>query len=502
MYKHMFYCILAVFMMTAVTSCEPEPGKPGTVVTIGSDGYWYLDGVKTLYMAGASNVPSIGADGYWYLDGVKTEYRAEGSVISIGTDGYWYINGIKTQYMAGGYAIPDEDRIIVAKFFERGNAEWMQERVEWAQQLGINQLLMFPDQVLRDGVADVISNSGIDLWLIAPFFYNDDNLSPVQIADFGREPRWGICDDGERAWEIYSPNSHPSGSWLRFVCPNDQEYIDYRINSLKPALRACDFTGISLDFMRQFVYWEGTYSYTNPNSLRNACFCDVCVQKFADMYGHTTDNPSSMPSSDRITNSAANNNLLDRFLALINERTLLIQEDVDGSNAQAIKEKTVEIASFIRANLFRQWTNYKCLTIDKNVEYILAEMRSEFPDLKSNIHAVPYTSNSYNGAVRSIAGQDFALLSGRLDMISPMTYDRLCQRPAYWINEVTADIVNVVGGRIPVVPTIEGRGDTDSDYQTSLINALKAPSSGVVIWRFESLTPERLAITESILKNK
>ncbi|NLA49068.1 MAG: hypothetical protein GX876_06345 [Bacteroidales bacterium] len=40
-----------------------------------------------------------------------------------------------------------------------------------------------------DRMTDVLSNSGIELWLITPFFYNDDNLSPVVIAGFGREPR-------------------------------------------------------------------------------------------------------------------------------------------------------------------------------------------------------------------------------------------------------------------------------------------------------------------------
>lgn len=184
-------------------------------------------------MADASNIPSIGPDGYWYVDGVKTEYKAEGSVISIGADGYWYINGVKTQYMVGVYSIPAEDRIVVAKFFDRGNASWMQERVEWAQQLGVNQLLIFPDRVLREGVADVLSNSGIDLWLIAPFFYNDGNRSATQIANFGREPYWAVCDDGELAWEVNSPNTHSSGSWLRIVCPNDQEYIDYPVTTSK-----------------------------------------------------------------------------------------------------------------------------------------------------------------------------------------------------------------------------------------------------------------------------
>ena len=479
MNKNIFYCILAVFFTAAVFSCKGPEGKEGPAGPTGPQG-----------PAGTAGIAGIAGK--------------DGSVVTIGADGFWYIDGKKTAYRVdGSHSIPREGMVVVAKFFDRIVADSMQKRVNIAKQLGANQLLVFPNQVTNyPGVAEILDGSGIDLWLIAPFFYNDDNRSTAQIADFGREPNWAICDDGELAWEVNSPNTHPSGSWLRVVCPNDQAYIDYRIESLKPALRACNFTGLSLDFMRHFVYWEGTYSYTNPSSLRNACFCEDCVDKFVDIYGHTSAKPSNMSSEYRITNSAANNNLLDRFVALVDARALLIAGDVAGSNEAAIKAKTVEIANFVKANLFRQWTHFKCATIDNNVEYILAKVREEFPNLKSNIHAVPFTSNSFNGAIRSIAGQDFKLLANRLDQISPMTYDRLCVRPAYWINEITTDVVNVVASKVPVVPTIEGRGNEDSDYEASLINALKYPSSGVVIWRFESLTPERIAITDRILNNK
>ena len=466
--KHIFYCILAVFFVAAISSCkegkEGPAGKPGSVVTIGTDGFWYIDGNKTAYKAVGENgsMPSIGIDGYWYIDGEKTAYKATGSTLSIGTDGFWYINGEKTEYIAGVYS-SDKDRIVVAKFFNRLDAAPFQEKVEIAQRLGVNQLLMFPDQVTRTGVADILNESGIDLWLIAPIFYNDENnTTAIESSSLGRRPDWAICDDGELAWENNSPAPHPSGSWLRIVCPNDHEYLDYRIESLKPALRACNFTGISLDFMRHFVYWEGTYNYTDPKTLRNACFCDHCIEHFLET---STDIEAA------------------------------IEAEIAGGAG------TVEIAEFIKKKYFRQWTEYKCYLIDQAVEYILAELRTEFPNLKSNIHAVPFTSNSFNGAIKSIAGQDFALLSKRLDQISPMTYDRLCLRPAYWINEITTDIVNVVNSRIPVVPTIEGRGNEDSDYEASLINALKHPSSGVVIWRFESLTEERIEITERILNN-
>lgn len=60
---------------------DGEKGADGSIVTIGEDGYWYIDGKKTDVVAKAQDgkagsVVTIGDDGYWYIDGEKTEYKA------------------------------------------------------------------------------------------------------------------------------------------------------------------------------------------------------------------------------------------------------------------------------------------------------------------------------------------------------------------------------------------------------------------------------------------
>jgi len=131
----------------------------GSEYTIGDDGYWYLNGVKTdkkaegidgngiksitkdtvnsteqktIYIielddgtkhpfevingingdnGGNTNTWTIGNDGYWYLNGGKTDKKAVGSdgepgkdadIWTIGADGYWYKNGAKTETKAEG----------------------------------------------------------------------------------------------------------------------------------------------------------------------------------------------------------------------------------------------------------------------------------------------------------------------------------------------------------------------------------------------------------------
>ena len=79
-----------------------DPGKDGSVVTIGEDGYWYIDGVKTEVLAlgrngadGQTPAISISADGYWVINGTKTDAKAKGDK---GDDGQNGIDGREIEF--------------------------------------------------------------------------------------------------------------------------------------------------------------------------------------------------------------------------------------------------------------------------------------------------------------------------------------------------------------------------------------------------------------------
>ena len=71
-------------------------GTPGSVVEIGDNGNWFIDGVDT-------GMPSRGAAGQDGADGQDGEDGADGYVPSIEIrDGYWYIDGVNTGQAAQG----------------------------------------------------------------------------------------------------------------------------------------------------------------------------------------------------------------------------------------------------------------------------------------------------------------------------------------------------------------------------------------------------------------
>ena len=76
------------------TGATGADGAAGSVVTIGTDGYWYIDGVKTTYKAEIDfDKMSYVQDGYWYVGGEKTDYKAVGNTYAVqDTDGVWTLH--------------------------------------------------------------------------------------------------------------------------------------------------------------------------------------------------------------------------------------------------------------------------------------------------------------------------------------------------------------------------------------------------------------------------
>lgn len=342
----------------------------------------------------------------------------------------------------------EENMTIAAKLFRKLNSNDLQKQIDIMQDVGVRQLYVFPEQVKIDEADKILDKSGIELWLIAPIFYNDENqnLSPA--------PKWAICNDGEIAQE-----KSQNGNWLKMVCPNDTEYLDYRICYLEDALSLCNFTGISLDFIRYFVFWEGVFEDTPSETLRNSCFCDICVDRFKE------------------------------YSQIL---------EIQGNN---IKDR----ATGIKRNYFDKWTEFKCVTINEDVKRIVSKLRQKNPYIKVNLHAVPWTKNDFDGSIKSIAGQDFSLLSNNLEQLSPMTYSKMLRKNGQWINDLIKSLYEECGGKLSVIPAIQcksvyGEEFNDDDFEDILKNAVKSPSSGAAIWPFEDLSDKQIDIVKGVIR--
>jgi hypothetical protein len=140
------------------------------------------------------------------------------------------------------------------------------------------------------------------------------------------------------------------------------------------------------------------------------------------------------------------------------------------------------------------------------VQAIKEAAKAVKPDLLINVHAVPWRAEDFEGAVRIVAGQDLGAISEHTDIISPMCYSHMVNRPPPWIHSIVIDMHSRTKSRI--IPSIQVKEAylTDifsvGEFEEALGEALKPPSGGVIFWSWDALDkdPEKKQVIKKLLK--
>jgi hypothetical protein len=316
---------------------------------------------------------------------------------------------------------------------------------EW-RGLGINTAFVSPALEAKPGFRQLAREYGIATFLILPIFYNVEALEK-------RPDLAAITKTGQVAAE----------DWVKFVCPSRPDYRRRMVDYVTKLVKELDPDGISLDFIRHFVFWEMVYPDRTLDSLPNSCFCPNCLEKF--------------------------------------------QGDTGFKIPASLKE-TPDIARWIIANHQAAWTDWKCGLITGMVKELAAEARKVKPGIKVNVHALPWRSNDFGGAARIVAGQDLTAIGASSDYVSPMCYHHMVKQTPAWVHSVVEDVSRRV--RVPVLPSIQVKEAyipdklSTAEFKEALIEALKPPSRGVVFWSWDSLgkDPDKKAVVKSLCGGK
>jgi uncharacterized lipoprotein YddW (UPF0748 family) len=334
-----------------------------------------------------------------------------------------------------------DDQIIGVKIYNH-EGDLSELYAKW-NDLGINTVFCSTSLLSNAEFRTLAREYSIETFIILPIFFNADTLQ--ENPDL-----YAITNQGKNAKE----------EWVEFVCPSREDYRKRKIETIKKFIREIDPDGLSLDFIRHFVFWEKVYPDREGHSIANTCFDSHCLAKFEK------DTHISIPNS------------------LANES---------------------EISEWIINNHLDEWTEWKCSLITAMIREITKEARQIKPEIKINVHAVPWRQTDFNNGIKQIAGQDFSKISAVADILSPMTYAHMVKREPAWIHSVVQDIAGQANCKI--VPSIQvnkaylSEPLTVEELAQSVTEALKPPSSGVIFWSWEQLNknPEKLNILKSLL---
>jgi hypothetical protein len=323
-----------------------------------------------------------------------------------------------------------EDRIIGVKIYEyEGNLPVLFE--EW-RRIGINTAFVSESLASRDEFRSLAKAMDIAVFIIFPVFYDPESLE--EVPDL-----YAITDQGEQAKE----------EWVTFVCPSRQDFRKQKIGLAKDLIERLNPDGLSIDFIRHFVFWEKVYPDRTLESMVNTCFDERCMRQF--------------------------------------------QKDTEIEIPRSM-DSVPKTARWINQNCLSEWTRWKCGLITSMIGEIVAEVRKIKSQILINVHAVPWRQTDFGGAIRIVAGQDFAKIAPIVDFLSPMTYAHMVKREPPWIHSVVMDISHQADCRI--LPSIQVKEAYLKDrlsveeFRASLTEALKPPSQGVVFWSWEALDSE------------
>ena len=315
---------------------------------------------------------------------------------------------------------------------------------QW-QTLGINAAFVSESLAANAEFREFATEGQVAVFVIAPVFFNPEALA--QDPDL-----FAITAEGRQARD----------DWVEFVCPSRRAFREQRKEEIVDLVRELRPEGISLDFLRHFVFWEMVHPDADADKLPNSCFCPHCLAGF----------------------SAAKN------VELPTELT-----------------DTQSLATWILGHHADLWTEWKVELITALLEDIVGGIRSVDPAIQINIHAVPWRQDDYDQAIRRIAGQDFEALSKSADYLSPMCYSFMLERPYSWVHAVVRDVA--ADSSAPILPSIQVaaayREDAEfsvGEFWLAMHAALEPPSRGVIFWSWEALAedPEKMNVIQEALR--
>ncbi|MBK9388654.1 MAG: hypothetical protein IPN68_00170 [Bacteroidetes bacterium] len=316
----------------------------------------------------------------------------------------------------------NSEKIIGIKIYDYAG-DYEKLASEW-EEMGINTAFVSTTLAADKDFREALKSRDISVFIIFPVFFNPEMLRTDSTL-------YAITNTGARASE----------EWVKFVCPSRKLYRDGIKDQLSAFISSLDPDGVSIDFIRQFVYWEKIYADRDYSTIERSCYCDSCIEGFYVKTG------AKIPGS---------------FLT------------------------TSEKANWIEQNYQSEWDTYRCDLITSMVKELYEESHRIKTDILVNVHVVPWRSDDYNNGKIRIAGQDLVAMSAYTDFVSPMCYSQMLGRDAEWISDVVSDMNNSVSGKvlpsIQVYPYYIEKSFTTQDFKRCVEESLKPPSRGVVFF--------------------
>jgi hypothetical protein len=289
---------------------------------------------------------------------------------------------------------------------------------------------------------------------------------------------WPITDKGKKA---------EPADWFMGICPTDPDFKEFRKGQLKDILGEFEVDGIFLDY----VHWHAQFETKNP-ILPETCFCDRCTAQFGKS----------------------------------------INKDIPGN---LIAEK----AAWILENQDPAWRKWRADVLNGWVEEMGTITKEMRPEAKLGVFYCAWYPEDYDSALYRNLGIDPLAFSKMADVLSPMLFHQMKERPTTWVGDYVAWLGDLVGIRdmrskseelnqdnmrfksedlnhykyedlnyTQIWPIVQSHNNpgiiSPEEFREVMIQGSKSPATGIMMFSDQSLVenPEKIKVMKKLYREE
>lgn len=263
--------------------------------------------------------------------------------------------------------------------------------------------------------------------------------------------------DHPDAWPINEKGEQePPADWFMGICPTHEGFKAYRADQLRNILQEYEVDGIFLDY----VHWHAQFETKEP-ILPETCFCDRCT----GLFGRE------------------------------------IQQEIPGAT---IPEK----AAWILANKDNAWRKWRSDILNGWVIDMGKILKGNQPSAKLGVFYCSWYPTDYDSALYKTLGIDPSALAERADVLAPMLFHQMKDRPTTWVGEHVAWLGKLTKsektGNTLIWPIVQSHNNpgiiSPEEFEEVMKEGMKAPSSGIMMFSDQSLVenPEKIKVMKKL----
>lgn len=252
-------------------------------------------------------------------------------------------------------------------------------------------------------------------------------------------------ENNPQCWPIENTGeASPPADWFMGICPTCPDFKKDRRENLTSILNRYKVDGVFLDYL----HWHAQFETPDP-ILPETCFCERCTDLFSSKYNI----------------------------------------DIPGENIP-------EISNYILSFYEKEWRDWRSSILSDWIIDLKQIQKSHQPEALLGLFYCPWYPGEFDSALYRILGIDINEFVREADVLSPMLFHHIKDRPVSWIGEYINWLDSVCNYVRPenkpeIWPIVQAHNDPEEvspeEFREAMLQGSSSPASGIMMFSDRAL---------------